>query len=249
MKDVAYLWMDAHEGGFPPVDVFKGIFDRKLDLEKPENVEVAVFWHEKFLPKFAAGRDYFGNENRCCATISECKSIPDGPSDIAEEDEAFAVLAMENNIERWPLSCKIEKDPKNGKKLDQKTAFIQKKDPTEPHDDPKKFCIFTENHSDLWPPHTNVKSGQSPNGGHNDIGLNRHAKLNGVIKKKLKEEHSATWEEKLLAIVRQEMGIKGHGFEEEEQIKGGKKRKAKSATSLTVDDLLCGVELDEDEDI
>ena len=102
MKDEAWAWLDSH-ANLPAWEKIIRCANRNLLVKNVANKDASLFYvNLKMLNMMANARD-FSKKIRYYYTIGEAKSNPNlGSVDITSETEAFGLLVLENNYEKWP---------------------------------------------------------------------------------------------------------------------------------------------------
>ena len=168
MKAVAWEWLSSHGNTLPPLEKIVRCANHNLSPKNAMNKDAIMFCVNLMMPKMMGNARDFSNKVRYYYTISEAKSNTNvSLVDITPETEAFGLLALENNYEKWPELKKLEDGlPKNNKK----SQVVKAKKPK--HEDNTTTNFFCEDvNSKLKTKYTDPSVGQKEYGGWTTEGI------------------------------------------------------------------------------
>ena len=241
-----HMTIAKKKSAFPNLSDIKAIIRRKLDLNNPKKLDIAILWVDKLLPPCTGNRYDFPDKVRYYETISEGKSNPNNEyPDITAETEAFGFVVFESNHHKWPKLWELER---NHKGPGTRTKVM--KEPKENHvKDPECRYFYISEHKELAPIYTKPDAGQEKYGGWTEKGVRRFMAVTETLKQIRGTPQAIAWERELLAKMRERKGIIGRTYEEQKRLKSKKPTNtAKSAASITSAELFDAEEKEPDPD-
>ena len=245
MKAVAWEWLGSHGNTLPPLEKIVRCANRNLSPKNAANKDTIMFYVNLMMPKMTGNARDFSNKVRYYYTISEAKSNPNvSLVDITPETEAFGLLVLENNYEKWPELKKLEDAlPKNNKK----SQVVKTKKPE--HDDNTTTNFFYEDKNPkLKTKYTDPSVGQKEYGGWTTEGIKRYVTFRQSIAYVRKTEGAKTWEAAVLDIIRNERGITELTYELQRKKEGKGASKSPKAAVEVVPNLFANDD-DSDEEV
>jgi len=191
IKDVCNIYWTENDKKLPSISALEMIVRRDPKVDR----ELFVWWWSELMPKLPGKGTTWTQERFTNYTLSDCK---DGNTTcyITPGLEAFALLTIENNHEKWPISYEFKLHDKA------KIVPVKKIIPGRHVDIPgvKKYMSWTENPK-LKPKYTEQGAGRVEFGGYKGTGLSRYLKLRAECKAARKK--SGALEDEILQKVKE----------------------------------------------
>ena len=205
MKAVAWAWLRSHGNALPEWQKIIRCANCNLSVKNATNRDAIVFYIDLMMPKMMANVRDFSNKVRYYYTISEAKSNPNvSLVDINLETEAFGLLVLENNYEKWPELKRLEDawPRSNGKK-----SQVVKTKKDEHEDNTTTNFFYEDEYPKLKTRDTDPLVGQKEYGRWMTEGIKRYVTLQKSIAKVQKTPQAKAWEAAALEISRNARGI------------------------------------------
>ena len=220
---------------------------RKFSPNDDQMMAIFMWYWDKFLPHVTGSGLLFKSLQRHYTTISKCapKHQPNQPY-MTPSLEAFAVLAFENNEEKWKYQAELKK------KYPQKRIIPAKRkvDKSLPEPDEDSFEISGETIR-LYGPKSRGKytmpdSGQARYGGWKKEGLDRYIELYKMAKAGRKARNCKEIEQESLEDLRNKNGLVAKTHEEELLLQNGHTKRIHARTHFV--DTWVDIESSDEED-
>ena len=117
LKKVMFSYMAKHQDKMPELKDILRIANRTLDQNNPDDMALFQWYWLDILPKAAGNGGDWKPAHSHYATISDGSPPNSKVPYITASTEAFAVVAIEGNYERWELMCHHTKEHPNKKQV------------------------------------------------------------------------------------------------------------------------------------
>ena len=244
MKEVAWEWLGSHGNTLPAWEKIIHCANCNLSVKNATNRDAIMFYVKLMMPKMMGNARDFSNKVRYYYTISEAKTNPNiSLVDITPETEAFGLLVLENNYEKWPELKKLEDAlPRNNKK-----SQVVKTKKDEHEDNTTTNFFYEDENPKLKTKYTDPLVGQKEYGRWMTQGIKQYVTFRKSIAQVRKTPQAKQWGAAALEVLRNAHGITELTYELQRKKEGKGASKSPKAVVEVVLNLFADDDNDDEE--
>ena len=219
IKKVCWGYMAKNGGKLPSKTDMVLVLKRELDMENENHVALFEFYWEKLLVKGAGCKYHWDAEKRHYEEISKA-APPNTPAKtyITPSTEAFVVVTLESNRQRWELVYAKEQEYQGKRVIVNPKIKEGEEEVTEGTNKEGEECVYLNDQKYL-PLYTKMDQGQSKDPSWTKEGRDRFSHLVQLNKDARATDACIEVESAFLEKLRTKLGLKYKSLEEENKAK------------------------------